>query len=101
MERVEIISVTTRSKTLTVKGGFYSAADMKSELSYAQFLALHSLNTCLCRDRIDKIVKWATEKKLVRPLASLSLRPFLCMPGDVSTMRMCWSTGSTLALRGF
>ena len=39
IERVEIISVTTRSKTLTVKGGFYSAADMKSELSYSQFLA--------------------------------------------------------------
>ena len=36
MERVEILSVTTKSKKIEVQGGFYSEDDMKSELGYAE-----------------------------------------------------------------
>ncbi|CAE7326209.1 unnamed protein product [Symbiodinium sp. KB8] len=48
LERVEILSQKTRKKKLTVKGGFYSKEDMKTE------------------NRIEKIVKWAESKGLVR-----------------------------------
>lgn len=34
MQRVEILSTTTKSKKIEVQGGFYSEADMKSELSF-------------------------------------------------------------------
>ena len=34
VERVEFLSVTTKTKTLEVKGRFYSKEDMKSELGY-------------------------------------------------------------------
>ena len=34
MQRVEILSVTTKSKKIEIKGGFYNEADMKSELGY-------------------------------------------------------------------
>ena len=74
---------TTRTKTLEVKGGFYSQADMKSDLGYSQFHACKNewcifrlsryiilLSTTIwhvnLRDRIDKIVKWATERGLHR-----------------------------------
>jgi hypothetical protein len=33
---VELLSVTTKTKTLEVKGGFYSEEDMKTELGYHQ-----------------------------------------------------------------
>ena len=36
MQRVEILSTTTRSKKIEVTGGFYSEEDMKSELGYSQ-----------------------------------------------------------------
>ena len=36
VERVDILSITTKTKTLEVKGGFYSVADMKEELKYSQ-----------------------------------------------------------------
>ncbi|CAL1173726.1 unnamed protein product [Cladocopium goreaui] len=36
IERVEILSITTKTKTLEVKGGFYSVDDMKDELNYNQ-----------------------------------------------------------------
>ncbi|CAL1168484.1 unnamed protein product [Cladocopium goreaui] len=53
LERVTILSSTTRSKKLQVTGGFYSEEDMKKELNYKE-------------DRIEKIKKWAISKKLVR-----------------------------------
>ncbi|CAK9101825.1 Uncharacterized protein SCF082_LOCUS47603 [Durusdinium trenchii] len=53
IERVEILSITTKTKTLEVKGGFYTIEDMKNELKYSQ-------------ERIDKIVKWAVANKLTR-----------------------------------
>ncbi|CAJ1428750.1 unnamed protein product [Effrenium voratum] len=53
IERVEIFSMTTKSKTIEVRGGFYSAEDMRSELGYSQ-------------SRVDKIIAWAESKKLVR-----------------------------------
>lgn len=34
VQRVEILSVTTKSKKIEIKGGFYNEADMKSELGY-------------------------------------------------------------------
>ena len=40
MQRVEILSTTTKSKKIEVHGGFYSEADMKSELGY------HQLSSC-------------------------------------------------------
>ena len=43
MESLEIISRTTRSKKLEVKGGFYSKEDMKTELGYSQTLSSSSL----------------------------------------------------------
>ncbi|CAK9082109.1 Uncharacterized protein SCF082_LOCUS39051 [Durusdinium trenchii] len=46
IQRVEFLSTTTKSKKIEVKGGFYSEEDMK--------------------ERIEKIKKWATERKLVR-----------------------------------
>ncbi|CAE7184531.1 unnamed protein product, partial [Symbiodinium necroappetens] len=49
IERVVVMSKKTRSKKLVVKGGFYSKEDMKTE------------------PRIEKIVKWAESKRLVRP----------------------------------
>ena len=36
MQRVEILSTTTNSKKIEVKGGFYNEEDMKSELGYHQ-----------------------------------------------------------------
>ena len=36
MQRVEILSTTTKSKKIEVKGGFYNEEDMKSELGYHQ-----------------------------------------------------------------
>ncbi|CAK9049554.1 unnamed protein product [Durusdinium trenchii] len=53
LETVEILCVTTKSKTLEVKGGFYSEEDMATELKYS-------------RERIEKIKKWATAHGLVR-----------------------------------
>ena len=44
MERVEVLSVTTRSKTIEVKGGFYSEEDMRVELQYS------SLSGCISVD---------------------------------------------------
>ena len=38
MESLTILSRTTRSKKLEVKGGFYSKEDMKNELGYSQTL---------------------------------------------------------------
>lgn len=35
MQRVEVLSTTTKSKKIEVKGGFYSEEDMKSELGYS------------------------------------------------------------------
>lgn len=35
MQRVKILSVTTRSKKIEVTGGFYSEEDMKNELGYS------------------------------------------------------------------
>jgi len=40
IERVEILSITTKTKTLEVKGGFYSVDDMKDELNYNQLIVL-------------------------------------------------------------
>ena len=40
VERVEILSITTKTKTLEVKGGFYSVDDMKDELKYNQHIVL-------------------------------------------------------------
>ena len=37
LERVTILSSTTRSKKLQVTGGFYSEEDMKKELNYKEF----------------------------------------------------------------
>lgn len=48
IERVEILSITTKTKTLEVKGGFYSVDDMKDELNYNQLIVLknqHFLQT--------------------------------------------------------
>ncbi|CAE7351284.1 unnamed protein product [Symbiodinium sp. CCMP2456] len=53
MESVTVLCVTTRKKKLTVKGGFYSREDMKTELGYSAA-------------RIEKIVKWAESKGLIR-----------------------------------
>lgn len=39
IERVEILSITTKTKTLEVKGGFYTIEDMKNELKYSQPIA--------------------------------------------------------------
>ncbi len=36
LERVEILSVTTKSKKIEVSGGFYSEEDMKTELGYKE-----------------------------------------------------------------
>ena len=36
LETVEILCVTTKSKTLEVKGGFYSEEDMATELKYSR-----------------------------------------------------------------
>lgn len=36
MQRIEILSSSTKSKKIEVKGGFYSETDMKSELGYSQ-----------------------------------------------------------------
>ena len=35
LQRVEILSSTTKSKKIEVKGGFYSEQDMKDELGYS------------------------------------------------------------------
>ena len=40
IERVEILSITTKTKTLEVKEGFYSVDDMKDELNYNQLIVL-------------------------------------------------------------
>lgn len=40
VERVELLSVTTKTKTLEVKGGFYSKEDMKTELGYNECAVL-------------------------------------------------------------
>lgn len=37
LERVEILHITTKTKTLEVKGGFFSVEDMKNELGYGQY----------------------------------------------------------------
>ena len=36
MQRVEILSTTTKTKKAEVKGGFYNEEDMKTELQYSQ-----------------------------------------------------------------
>jgi len=41
LERVEILSVTTKSKKIEVSGGFYSEEDMKTELGYKECFGLH------------------------------------------------------------
>ncbi|CAE7299174.1 unnamed protein product [Symbiodinium sp. CCMP2456] len=53
MESLTIMTRSSRSKKLEVKGGFYSREDMKTELGYSQ-------------SRIEKIVAWAEKKGLVR-----------------------------------
>lgn len=35
LQRVEILSTTTKSKKIEVKGGFYSEEDMRTELGYS------------------------------------------------------------------
>ena len=123
VERVEILSVATKTKTLEVKGGFYSEEDMKTELGYSQnigfnidrynihtmhvYKALKMFLPCMAhacafqlRDRIDKIVKWATSKDLVRFLgfinkSHMQFTMSLLVPGCVSTMTLSASTGST------
>ena len=42
MESITIMTSKTRSKKLTVRGGFYSKEDMKTELGYSQHLARSS-----------------------------------------------------------
>lgn len=37
VERVEILHISTKTKTLEVKGGFFSIEDMKNELGYGQY----------------------------------------------------------------
>ena len=37
LQRVEILSTTTKSKKIEVHGGFYSESDMKTELGYSPF----------------------------------------------------------------
>ncbi|CAK9103670.1 Uncharacterized protein SCF082_LOCUS48475 [Durusdinium trenchii] len=49
MQRVKILSVTTRSKKIEVTGGFYSEEDMKNELGYSP-------------ERIEKVKKWVKSK---------------------------------------
>ena len=39
MESLTIMTRSTRSKKLEVKGGFYSKEDLKNELSYSQIPA--------------------------------------------------------------
>ena len=90
------MSKKTRSKKLVVKGGFYSKEDMKTELGYGaplcgRLLVYHAVvNASLSaatahykagltylymhstRPRIEKIVKWAESKRLVRCRGNLS-----------------------------
>ncbi len=40
IQRVEILSTTTKSKKIEVKGGFYNEDDMKSELGYAPYFGI-------------------------------------------------------------
>ena len=96
MESVTILTRTSRSKKLEVKGGFYSKEDMKNELGYAttpSSMQLKRQNNFKCRSfpsspriglpnprsRIDKVVAWAEKKGLVRTpcLHCVSLLDFL------------------------
>lgn len=38
-QRVEVLSSTTKSKKIEIKGGFYSETDMKTELGYTPNLS--------------------------------------------------------------
>ena len=44
MEKVEILSVTTKRKKIEVTGGFYSEEDMKTELGYKELSGCISEN---------------------------------------------------------
>lgn len=83
MESLTIMTRSSRSKKLEVKGGFYSKEDMKTELGYSQNLACVQLNPVMSngliypplnaqpRSRIEKIVAWAEKKGLVRLLGTI------------------------------
>ena len=45
LPRKTVFSKKTRSKKLTVKGGFYSREDMKTELGYSQYFNLNLMQT--------------------------------------------------------
>lgn len=49
MQRVEILSTTTKSKKIEIKGGFYNEEDMKNELGYSPiFGSMHLAAHTVC-----------------------------------------------------
>ena len=51
MQRVEILSTTTKSKKIEIKGGFYSENDMRTELGYTQPLGSNMVKSNLFHAR--------------------------------------------------
>lgn len=49
MQHVEVLSSTTKRKTVEVNGGFYSEEDMRNELGYKENLGMsaRSLRACI------------------------------------------------------
>lgn len=70
IQRIEILSSTTKSKKIEVKGGFYSEHDMKTELNYSQHMGW--LDKC-CDEMDVTLVLQLLKKDLLRAIVYLQL----------------------------
>lgn len=56
LQRVEVLSRTTKSKKIEIKGGFYSEEDMKSELGYSPNTGSNEVTHAWVRKQISNII---------------------------------------------
>ncbi|CAK9074820.1 unnamed protein product, partial [Durusdinium trenchii] len=57
MQRVEILSTTTKSKKIEIKGGFYNEEDMKNELGYSPIFG-----SMLCEYHEQELEYWVNTR---------------------------------------